>query len=130
MLASEELLTSLLIEKDQLTSATAGASGIFVFAVVGGTSTPFDLSGANYTGLLAAIRAGKRLRMCADFDLWYRWGTATGTVDETKTAADTPLNQAESLFASERVPRIAPITATWLMIKGEADTYLRITIAE
>jgi hypothetical protein len=130
MLASEELVRAGFSEKDQLTSATAGAGGVFVFAVVGATSTPFDLSGANYTALLAAIVAGKRLRMTADFDLWYRWGTATGTVDETATAAATPLNQAESLYASERERRVAPPTATWLMIKGEVDTYLRITIAE
>lgn len=129
MLASEEIVTSGFSDKDQLTSATPGAGGVFVIPVTT-SSVPFDLSGANYTALRAAIVAGKWLRMVADFDLWYRWGTATGTVDETKTAADTPLNQAESLYASERVRRVAPSTATWLMVKGEVDTYLRITIAE
>lgn len=127
--ADLDAVKSGLTEKDQLTSASAGASGIFVIAVTT-SSAAIDLSGANYTALKAAIVAGKRLRMVADFDLWYRWGTATGTVDETKTAADTPLNQAESLYASERVRRLAPSTATWLMVKGEVDTYLRITIAE
>lgn len=127
--ADLDAVKSGLTEKDQLTSATPGAGGVFVIAVTT-TSAPIDLAGANYTALQAAIVAGKRLRMTADFDLWYRWGIATGTVDETKTAADTPLNQAESLYASERVRRLPPPTATWLMVKGEADTYLRITIAE
>jgi hypothetical protein len=127
--ADLDAVKSGLTEKDQLTSASAGAGGVFVIAVTT-TSAAIDLSGANYTALKAAIVAGKRLRMVADFDLWYRWGTATGTVDETATAASTPLNQAESLYASERVRRLPPPTATWLMVKGEVDTYLRITIAE
>src|SRR4029077_21016631 len=75
-------------ESGALTSATAGASGIFVIAVTTSIA-PIDLSGANSAGLLRAIQAGKALSLSADFDLWYRWGTATGTVDETKTAADT-----------------------------------------
>lgn len=129
MLGSEEAIKSGLTEKDQLTSASPGAGGVFVIAVPT-ASAAIDLSGANYTALLAAIGAGKRLRMVADFDLWYRWGTATGTVDETKTAADTPLNQAESLYANERVRRVAPLTATWLMVKGDLATFLRITVAE
>ena len=113
-----------------LTSATPGASGVFVFAVTE-KSNAFDLSKAEYANLLAAIQSQKLLSITADYDLWYRWGTESGTVDETKTAEDTPLDQAESLYASERLPpRIAPSLATWLMVKGEADTCLRITIVE
>jgi len=113
-----------------LTSAAPGQSDIFVIAVPA-TSRAVNLSDPNYTKLLAAIKSQKLLSITADFDLWYRWGTASGDVDEAKTAEDTPLNQAESLYASERLPpRRAPGTATWLMVKGEADTYLRITIVE
>ena len=127
--ADLDVLKAALREKGALTSATPGESNIYVIAVPA-TSTAIDLSGANYVNLLAAIVADKVLSITADFDLWYRWGTATGTVDETKTAADTPLNQAETLYASERICRRAPTTATWLMVKGAVETHLRITIVE
>lgn len=119
-----------LVLKGALTSATPGQSGMFVIAVPT-VSRPVDLSEAHYTKLREAIVAGKLLSITADFDLWYRWGAESGDVDETKTAEDTPLSQAESLYASERLPpRCAPGSATWLMVKGEADTFLRITIVE
>jgi hypothetical protein len=112
-----------------LTSAAAGASNFFVIPVTT-SSVAFNLAGANYVNLLAAIAAGKALKFKGDGDVYYRWGTATGTVDETKTAADTPLNQAEHLFAGERDDFAAPPTATWLMVKGPVATFLRITITE
>jgi hypothetical protein len=117
-------------EKGALTSATPGASGMFVFEVPGGASRAFDLSDADYLNLLTAIGKGRMLSITADFDLWYRWGTETGEVDETATAEYLPLKQAESLYASERLPRQAPTNATFLIVKGEVDTYLRITIVE
>jgi hypothetical protein len=112
-----------------LTSASAGASNKFVIPITT-SSVAFNLAGANYTNLLAAIVAGKALKLKGDGDVFYRWGTATGTVDETKTAADTPLNQAEHLFAGEREDVVAPDTATWIMVKGPVATFLRITISE
>lgn len=116
-------------EKGAIPSATPAESKMFVFEVPA-TSKAFDLSESEYAGLLDAIVKGRMLSLCADFDLWYRWGTETGEVDETATAEYLPVKQAESLFASERLPRQAPTNATFLMVKGEVDTYLRITIVE
>jgi hypothetical protein len=95
------------------------------------SSVAFDLTGANYSGLLIAIKRQKVLKMKADGgNVYYQWALATGTVDETKTAASTPFNQGELLNAGEREDQIAPETAVFLMVKGSVAGYLRITISE
>lgn len=110
-------------------SATAASNTICNFAVTT-SSVAFDLSGAAYAGLAAAIAANRYLSLWADgTKVYYRFATATGTVDQTKTLADTPLNQAEGLADGERRDVVAGTDAAWLMLKGTAAGYLRITVS-
>jgi hypothetical protein len=90
-------------------SATPSASMIFNIALAAATSTATDLTGANFAGLLSALQAGDVVTFTATVDIWYRWAAATGTVDETKTAADTPANQGILLPAGIRVPERWPL---------------------
>lgn len=99
-------------------SATASTSGIFNIALAAAMSTATDLSGANYAGLATAIAKGAVITLTASVDIWYRWDTATGTVDETKTAASTPANQGILLPAGTRVPERPPPGSTWLIAKA------------
>lgn len=89
-------------------SATASASKIFNIALAAATSTATDLTGAAYAGLLTAIQGARVLTLTASVDIWYRWDSATGTVDETKTAASTPANQGVLLPAGTRISERAP----------------------
>ena len=84
-------------------SATPSASRIFNIALAAATPTATDLSGANFTGLLTAIQAGQVITFTATTDIWYRWASATGTVDEATTAASTPANQGILLPAGIRI---------------------------
>jgi hypothetical protein len=107
------------------TAATGGIANI----AVGTASAAVDLTGANYTTLKAAIDAGRFLTLCCNADIWYRWDTATGTVDETKTAASTPANQGILLPAgAERTERPPPGT-TWIIVKAPAATMLWLWIS-
>lgn len=88
------------------------------------SSVATDLTGASYTVLKAAIDAGRFVTICCNADIWYRWASATGTVDETTTAASTPSNQGILLPAgAERVERPPPGT-TFLILKAPAATTL------
>jgi hypothetical protein len=98
------------------------------------SSQAIDLNGANYASLLAAIQDGRMVTLQADGGkVWYRWGTATGTVDETKTAADTPANQGAVLAADERrderPPGSGTNACTWLIVKGQVACTLRIYVS-
>jgi hypothetical protein len=99
-------------------SATASASRIFNIALAAATNVATDLSGAAYTGLATAIAAGQVLTLTANADIWYRWATATGTVDEATTAASTPANQGILLPAGIRISERPPLGATWLIAKA------------
>ncbi len=99
-------------------SATPLSSRIFNIACATATNVPVDLSGANYTGLAAAISAGQVITLTASVDIWYRWDTATGTVSETSTAASTPANQGVFLPAGIRISERPPLGATWLIAKA------------
>ncbi len=99
-------------------SATPSLSRIFNIALAATTNTPIDLSGANYTGLLAAIQAGQVVTLTAKDEIWYRWATATGTVDEATTAASTPANQGVLLPAGIRISERPPLGSTWLIAKA------------
>ncbi len=103
-------------------SATSTASEARVFNVVAATlSAAVDLSGAGYEGLYTAIQAGHLLTLTSSVDIWYRWATATGTVDETKTAASTPANQGILLPQGTRIPeRVPPGAYKWLILKAPA----------
>ena len=119
-----------LVPVGALTSATAGASGLFVFPVTT-SSVAFNLAGANYVNLLDAIKRQKVLKIRADAaNVYYQWAIATGTVDETALASSSPANQAELLSSSEREDIIAPDLATFLMLKGSGAGHFRVTISE
>ncbi len=108
------------------TVATTG--GIANIAVTG-TSAAVDLTGANYVTLKKAIDGGRFLTLCCSANIWYRWAAATGTVDETTTAASTPGNQGVLLPAgAERVERPPPGT-TWLIVKAPVATTLWMWIS-
>jgi len=106
------------------------AATLFVLPITN-ASVAFDLTGGNYTALKAAILAGRLLTLKADgVKVYYRWAGVTGTVDETKTAADTPANQAGVLSDGERSDERADSTTTFLMVKGSVNSgYLRIHIS-
>lgn len=99
-------------------SATASASKIFNITLSAATSTATDLTGANYTGLKNAMDDGRLLTLTAQVDIWYRWATATGTVDETKDAGTTPANQGILLPAGIRITERAPLGASWIIAKA------------
>lgn len=114
-----------------VTPLEPSAENIFNIAVTT-ASAPIDLTGANYTGLKAAIDAGRMLTLLGGGDVWYRWDDATGTVSETSTAASTPANQGILLPTgaerSGRPPRgttflivKAPVACTlWLWVSSES----------
>jgi hypothetical protein len=106
------------------------ATTLFNIAVTG-TSAPIDLSGSNYVNLLGALQAGRMVTLAADGgNIWYRWASATGTVDQTKTAADTPANQGSVIFDGERIHERPPLGATgWLIVKGSTTCTLRIYVS-
>ncbi len=99
-------------------NATAANSKIFNIALAATTNVATDLSGAAYTGLATAISGARYLTLTATVNLWYRWDTATGTVDETTTAASTPANQGVPLLAGQRITEMAPRGATWIIAKA------------
>lgn len=103
-------------------AATAADSRIFNIALSAATNTATDLTGANYVGLLNAINGGRFLTLTASVDIWYRWATATGTVDETTTAASTPANQGILLPAGSRITERPPTGATFLIAKATPNT--------
>jgi hypothetical protein len=76
------------------------------------------LSGANYVGLFTALSNGCYVTLTATVDIWYRWDSATGTVDETKTAASTPANQGVLLPAGASVRELVPQGCSWLIAKA------------
>ena len=104
-----EAVTEFLTPTGPTASATPSASKIFNIALTAATSTATDLTGADYAGLLTAIQGARVLTLTATVDIWYRWATATGTVDETKTAASTPANQGVFLPAGSSRSLRAPI---------------------
>jgi hypothetical protein len=115
-----ESCTEFLSPTGPTASATPSASRLFNIAVAA-TSTATDLSGAAYAGLLTAINGERVITLTASVDIWYRWDSATGTVDETKTAASTPANQGALLPAGMQISRRAPpgLGATpFLIAKG------------
>lgn len=99
-------------------SATAANSTIFNIALGAGSSTATDLSGANYTGLLNALQNGCYVTFTASTDLWYRWDTATGTVDETKNAATTPANQGIFKAYGSTWTELMPRGCSWIIAKA------------
>lgn len=99
-------------------SATASASYIFNIALSAASSTATDLTGVNFTGLKTAIDKGNVVTLTASVDIWYRWATATGTVDETTTAASTPANQGVLLPAGMRISERPPPGASFLLAKA------------
>lgn len=116
-----EAVTEFLTPVGPSASATPASSAIFNIALSAATSTATDLSGADYAGLLTALAKGAVVTLTATVDIWYRWSTATGTVDETKTAASTPANQGIFLPAGSRVSERPPpgwTTALWLLAKA------------
>lgn len=113
-----EAVTEFLTPVGPSASATPASSTIFNIALAAATNTPIDMTGADYTGLATAIAKGSVITLTASVDIWYRWATATGTVDETKTAASTPANQGILLPAGSRVPERPPPGATWLIAKA------------
>ncbi len=113
-----ESITEFLTPVGPWASATAALGGIFNIALAAATSTATDLTGASYTGLATAIAKGAVLTLTASVDIWYRWDTATGTVDETKTAASTPANQGILLPAGRSISERPPPGYTWLIAKA------------
>ena len=95
------------------------------------TSAAIDLSGANYTGLASALAAGRMVTLKADGGkVWYRWAAATGTVDETTTAASTPANQGVSIADGERVDERPPAGCSgWLIVKSSVACTLRVYVS-
>lgn len=116
-------------------SATANAREGRIFNVAVTTSSAaIDLAGAGYEGLYTAINGGRLLTLTAQGDVWYRWATATGTVDETKTAASTPANQGILLPGGIRVPERAPPNDSgtpykWLIVKAPVACILCIQVS-
>lgn len=96
------------------TASTGGIANVAVTA----SSAAIDLTGTDYTALKAAIDAGRMLTLVGGGDIWYRWATATGTVDETKTAASTPANQGILLPAGAERAERPPRGTTWLIVKA------------
>lgn len=99
-------------------SATPSSSRIFNIALAAATNVATDLSGANYTGLQTAINAGQVITLSFTADTWYRWAAATGTVDETTTAASTPANQGVFVAAGSRISERPPLGTTFLIAKA------------
>jgi hypothetical protein len=99
-------------------SATPANGSIFNIALSAASSTATDLSGANFVGLYNALQNGCYVTLTASVDIWYRWDVATGTVDETKTAASTPANQGILLPAGIRVPEMVPRGCFWIIAKA------------
>jgi hypothetical protein len=114
----DSALTEFLSPVGPTASATPLASRIFNIALAAATSTATDLTGANYTGLALCISKENVLTLTASVDIWYRWATATGTVDETTTAASTPANQGVLLPAGSKISERPPLGATWLLAKA------------
>jgi hypothetical protein len=110
-------------------SATPSASRIFNIALAATTNTPIDLTGSDYVGLKTAIDGGKMLTLTPSGDVWYRWATATGTVDPTKTAASTPANQGVLLPSGIRVPERPPLGATWIIAYAAVACTLCIQVS-
>ncbi len=113
-----EAITEFLTPVGPWASATPSLSGTFNIALAAATSTATDLTGANYTGLATAISKGATITLTASVDIWYRWDTATGTVDETKTAAVTPAQQGILLSAGKSVVERPPPGYTWIIAKA------------
>lgn len=99
-------------------STTKANNSIFNIALSAASSTATDLSGANFPGLLTALQNGCFITLTATVDIWYRWDSATGTVDETKTAATNPENQGILLPAGSRVTELVPRGCSWLIAKA------------
>ncbi len=99
-------------------TSTPATSRIFNIALLAATSTATDISGANYAGLYSEINGGRFVTLTASVDIWYRWASATGTVDETTTAASTPANQGILLPAGARVTERPPPNTTFLIAKA------------
>ncbi len=99
-------------------TSTPSTSRIFNIALAAATSTATDISGANYAGLYSEINGGRFVTLTASVDIWYRWASATGTVDETTTAASTPANQGILLPAGSRVTERPPLNTTFLIAKA------------
>lgn len=113
-----EKAVDFLIPVGPTTSATPANNGVFNIGLAAATSTPTDLTGANFTGLLNALQNGCYVTLTATVDIWYRWDTATGTVDETKTAASTPKNQGVLLPAGASVRELMPQGCSWIIAKA------------
>ncbi len=99
-------------------SSLPARSTIFNIAQAATTSVATDLTGTNFTGLKAAIDNGCYITLTASVDIWYRWASATGTVDETTTAASTPANQGILLPAGASVRECPPLGTTFLLSKA------------
>ncbi len=99
-------------------SGTPSTSRIFNIALAAATSTAIDLSGANYAGLATAIAKENVVTLTASVDIWYRWSAATGTVDETTTAASTPANQGVLLPAGTKLSERPPLGTVFLLAKA------------
>jgi hypothetical protein len=99
-------------------SATPLTSKIFGFAFTANTAGNFDLEGSAYTGLKAAIDAGKLLMLKATAGCYYNWATANITISAASTAASSPATQGVPMFDGGESPERAPSGTTRLNILG------------
>ncbi len=109
-------------------TSTPATSRIFNIALAAATSTATDISGANYAGLYSEINGGRFVTLTSSVDIWYRWASATGTVDETTTplpestrrpvSPSTPANQGILLPGGTRVTERPPSGTTFLIAKA------------
>lgn len=106
-------------------AAASGGGNLAVIAVTT-SSQAIDLTGANYACIYNAAIAGRVITLRADgAKVWYRWGSATGTADQTAVAGSA--NQTSVLADGERSDESPPKgCCAWLMIKGSAAGYIRL----
>jgi ABC-type transporter Mla subunit MlaD len=112
-------------------TATPSTSKIFNVSFTASAAQQVDIGGANYTGLKAAIDAGKLIMLKATASVWYHWGTAGVNVSTSAAAGNNPNLQAIPLFDGGESPERPPVGSTFLNLRGgSVDGFLCIYIAE
>lgn len=110
--------------QDSAMNPTGPLTGEIAVIAVTAASAHTDLTGDN--GLTKDLLPNEILVITADdFDVWFRWSTATSgeTVDETATTGN---NRAAMLYVGERLPERPPAGCQGIVCKGRGVTKLRI----